>query len=90
MLLERRRIDDARWRKFVELAGKMREADLARELVRRIRDGAPDLDQQAGANAVGEWLDWVEARIAASDPLQGDAAGIFTEIAHADPWAHRE
>ncbi len=87
---QRRRIDDARWRKFVELAGKMRQADLAREFLQRIKDSAPDPGQQAGANSLGEWLRWAEGRIAATDPLQGDAAEIFAEIALTDQWTYRD
>lgn len=86
----RRRLDDARWRKFLELAGEMRKADLARELLDRIKAAEPDLNDEAGVDTVSDWLGWAEARIEALDPLQRTAAELFTDVAATNVWDYRD
>jgi len=87
---QRRRLDAARWRKFLELAGQMREADLARSFLERIRANGPNLAGDVDGSTVGEWLGWVEARIAATDPLAGEVADIFAEVADTSEWDYRD
>jgi hypothetical protein len=86
----RRRLDDAGWRKFLELAGEMKQTDLAREFLDRIKASRPSLTEEAGADAVADWLDWVEARIEATDALNRSAADLISDVAGTNVWDYRD
>lgn len=87
---QRRKLDEARWRRFVELAQSAREVEIAREFLARLKAGEPKLSEQAGADTVGDWIEWAEERIAARDPLARRPAEIFDEIARVSAWAYRD
>lgn len=86
---QRRKLEEARWRRFIELSQSAHEAELAREFLARLRAVEPDLCEAAGGETVGQWVEWAEKRIAEKDPLSRRPAEIFDEIARVNAWSYR-
>ena len=85
----RRHLDDARWRKFVELSEMARQADLAREFLASIRRAEPELNEPVGADSLGDWIGWAEEQLLKRDPLRQNITQVFFEIAKTDQWPYR-
>lgn len=89
-LRQQRKLERDRFRRFLEHAGKWREAELARDFLGALRAAIPDSTALIDGKPAGEWLEWAEARASLHDPLQSDPLGIFESIAQVTNWTYRD
>ncbi|QNQ09637.1 hypothetical protein [Sphingomonas alpina] len=87
---EERRLDKARFRKLLELAGNWREAEAARAFLAVLRDALPIDGEAVGGVETVEWLAWAERRIEAHDRLAGDPRSVLEEIASVTGGTYRD
>jgi hypothetical protein len=85
----RRKRDANRWLRFVEFARAAQEVRAARLLLTELRAQAP-ADAMVGDRPLAEWLDWVEERATALDPLQRGPTSLFSEIADVAEWSYHD
>ena len=87
---ERKRLDDNRWRRFVELAARWRQTDEARRFLTALEQYPDAPGRLANGDSVSDWLAWAEARLAAFDPLAAGPAGVFEDLLKITSWTYRE
>jgi hypothetical protein len=85
---ERKRLDDNRWRRFLESVAQWREAQVAREFIAMIdrlvaaEDGGPE------AAEIASWLAWLHDRVEEHDPLHGGVRGVFVALSSVKSWTY--
>lgn len=89
-LQQQRKLEENRFRRLLEHAGKWREAELARDFLGALRAAIPDSTSLIDGKPAGEWLEWAEACASLHDPLQSDPLGIFESIAKVTNWTYRD
>lgn len=86
---QRRREDDNRWRRFLELAGDWQQAALAREFIATARAGDYGPNEMIGDRTLVDWIDWAERRAEAIDPMTEGSARVFSELVSIRSWTYR-
>lgn len=87
---QQRKLDDNRWRRFVELAVQRREAETARQFLEALKSLGVNLQNEIAGNSIADWIAWVEQRLLRSDPLNHGADAIFETIAQVTTWTYRD
>ena len=77
---EQRKLDDNRWRRFIEFAVKWREVDVAREFLAAVEAQMVGLPEGEEREAITSWLPWLRERVAQHDPLHEGVASIFRNL----------
>jgi hypothetical protein len=84
----RRRLDDNRWRRFVELGARWNQADEVRRFL-AVLEQHPDVAKNlADGTPIAEWLSWARERLAAFDPLAAGPAGVFGDLPRITSWTY--
>ena len=97
-IAEQRRQEEARqqklnrdrYRRFLEHAGRWREAELARQFLAALRGALPEDAAEVAGNPVADWLAWIETSADLYDPLTGDPRDIFKSVAEVTSWTFRD
>lgn len=87
---QRRKLDENRWRRFVELAARKRETDLARAFLEALKEAAPDPQVEVAGSTLAAWIAWAESWLDGRDPLSRGTDAIFREIAEVQPWSYQD
>jgi hypothetical protein len=87
---QQRKLDDNRWRRFVELAVQRREAEAARQFLEALKSLNVNLQNEIAGDSIADWIAWVEQRLLRSDPLNHGADAIFESIAQVTTWTYRD
>ena len=87
---EHKRLDDNRWRRFVELAARWRQTDEARRFLAALEQHPEAAGSIANGDSVSDWLAWAQARLAAFDPLAAGPTGVFEDLLKIASWTYRE
>jgi hypothetical protein len=85
---QQRKLDDNRWRRFVELAVQRREAETARQLLEALKSLDVNLQNEIAGNSIADWIAWAERRLLRSDPLNHGVGAIFEFIAQFTTWTY--
>jgi hypothetical protein len=85
---ERRKLDNNRWRRFLEFAQRRRDAQLARAFLDELKMGNIDLQREIAGYTIEGWIAWAENRVADADPLNQGAYGVFEAIAKVKSWSY--
>lgn len=84
---ERRKLDENRWNRFLEIAEGWRRIEDARAFLARLRElDLPD-PQLIDDLTISDWLDWAEERVAKLDPSAQGVECVFRDIAQVSAWA---
>jgi len=82
-----RKLDDNRWRKFIQYAQQSRDAETVRIFLDRLKKAKYDsTDGQIGGKARGDWISWAENRLKKFDPICGGVDSIFEAINRVTAW----
>lgn len=87
---QRRKLDDNRWRRFVELAQQRRDAETARTFLEALKVASIDVKQEIAGAAIADWIAWAEERLIRMDPLSHGVDAIFETIATVTAWSYRD
>jgi hypothetical protein len=87
---ERKRLDDNRWRRFVELAARWRQTDEARRFLTALEQHPDAARSLANGDSVSDWLAWAQVRLVAFDPLVAGPTGVFEDLLKITSWTYRE
>lgn len=85
---QRRKTDDNRWRKFLELSDHFRRLADARAFVEALRQAQVDPDATVDGTPLSEWLAWAEERLTAADPLKEGSASVFETVSKINSWSY--
>lgn len=83
---QRRREDDNRWRRFLDIAAAWKEAAMAREFIAALRAGEVGGSDLIEGRSVAEWIDWAEQRAHALDAAGGKPATLFADVGAVHSW----
>jgi hypothetical protein len=86
---QRRKLEQNRWRRFVEIAEKWQETRLAREFLEALKRLELDPAQAIAGKSPVDWIAWAEARLLDADPLSYGAEGTFEDVAQVTTWTYR-
>ena len=87
---ERRKLkkaDDNRWRRLVELAHQQREAEIAHDFLKTLKEMDFDPDHQIAGHLVSNWIAWAEDRLEHATPLRQGVNSIFEVLAGITAWS---
>jgi hypothetical protein len=87
---QRRKLDDNRWRRFVELAHQWRAAETARQFIDALKDAGIDPDQHIGDTRAADWIAWAEDRLLKMDPLERGTTDVFRMVAKTTAWTYHD
>jgi hypothetical protein len=87
---ERQREDDNRWRHFVDLAERCRQADDARRFLAALEQHPGKAGTLVDGKTVSHWLVWAWGRLAAFDPSMSDPGAVFDEISKITASTYRD
>lgn len=85
-----RKRDDNRWRRFVEMAGRRRESEIALGLIEALRARPLDEGVHVDGRSPREWLDWAEERARSRDPANHDITQLFVDVANVTAWTYSD
>lgn len=86
----KRKQDENRWRRFVELAARWEEAALATRFIEALRELPADGAEAFGGRTASEWLDWAREKCAEADPLRWPPGEVWCNLAEVSSWDYRE
>ncbi|HVU19451.1 MAG TPA: hypothetical protein VHE09_01895 [Rhizomicrobium sp.] len=84
------KLDDNRWRRFVEFARAHRDIGDAHIFLNTLKGAKFDPSAQITGGTIGEWVAWAEMRLAESDPANSGIPAIFEDIAKTTEWSYRD
>ena len=87
---QRKRLDDNRWRRFVEFAMRWRQTDEARQFLAALKQHPDAAGSLANGYPILKWIEWAQARLVASDPITAGPTGVFEDLLEITPWTYRE
>lgn len=87
---QRRRLDANRWRHFVELAHRSRDAEIARAFVAQLRRLDCDESEAVAGKGLGDWMAWAEKHAHSTDPLGHGVSSIFDSVGEITAWSYRD
>ena len=88
---QKRKQDQNRWRRLVQIAGAWREVEVARDFIAAMRAlPAPEREQLIDGQPFEEWLLWAEQHLESANPLSHGLEGIFKDIAQIQSWTYRD
>lgn len=82
--------DNNQWRRFTDIAQDWRNLELARTFLTALKKTEIDQEKEIGGRKLGEWLSWVEDRIARTDPINAGAEAIFDSVGDVTEWTYRD
>lgn len=85
---QRRKLDDNRWRRFVEIAHQRRDAEIARAFVAQLERLEYDEDEEVAGSRLREWIAWAEEHARLTDPLNHGLDGIFASVGEVTAWTY--
>jgi|ERR1700730_1315893 hypothetical protein len=85
---QRRKLDDNRWRRFIELAQQRRNAEIARAFLEALKTTNFDPQREVAGNSIADWIAWVGGRLSDADPINYGADAIFEAIAKVTTWTY--
>lgn len=85
---QRRKLDDNRWRRFVEIARQHRDAEIARAFVAQLECLEYDEDEEVAGSRLREWMAWAEEHARSMDPLSHGLGGIFASVGKVNTWTY--
>lgn len=77
----RQKEDDDRWAYFVEAAGRWHEMARMQSFLAALKLLPVESADLVNGRSLAEWMDWVDQRIAASDPLRLGLQDLFEDVA---------
>jgi len=86
---ERKRLDDNRWRRFLDFSTSWRQAEAAQHFIAALEAQQPNLDAVVGGKSVADWFEWARERLGELDPLTDGAPGVFEGVARVTAWTYR-
>lgn len=87
---QKRKLDNNRWRRFIEFAMQRREAEIARAFLDALKDMELDAEQEVAGSSIASWIEWAEKRAINADPLNRGVDAIFQSIAEVTTWTYRD
>lgn len=87
---QRRKLDDNRWRRFVDFARQRRDVEVAQAFLDAIRSAAFDAQQDVGGSSIADWIAWAEQRVIDADPIAKGVDGVFRSLAQVTAWTYRD
>ena len=82
--------DRNRLRRLLELAGRAKEVQTAREFLDALAAQTGDITIIVGGRTLDDWIAWARDRLAARAPLQAGSETVFNTVAAIDQWTYRE
>jgi hypothetical protein len=87
---QKRKQDQNRWRRLVQIAGGWREVEAARDFIAAMRALPVPEGQLIEGQPIEEWLVWAEQHLESANPLSHGVEGIFKDIAQVQSWTYRD
>ena len=87
---QRRKLDEGRWKRLVDLSQQWREAALVRRFVARLKREEMEIDRDINGMPLGVWLEWAEKKIAATDPSTWRPEEVFASVASVTTSTYRD
>lgn len=88
---EQKRLDDNRWRHFVEVSERWRQADNAHRFLAALeQQNWKAIEAVPGSRSISDWITWARDRVARFDPLTGGAADVFRQVSEVASWTYRD
>jgi hypothetical protein len=87
---QRRKADRNRWRRFLELAERHREAERARTLLSSLMKSEFDPERIVEGRSMGEWIQWTRDWIDRHDAANRSPAAVFSELASITAWTYHD
>lgn len=81
------KLDENRWRRFVEVAHQWNDAEIARAFIAQVKRLNYDEDEYVAGNPLGAWLAWAEEHTCSADPLNHGLGGIFGSVGEVTAWS---
>ena len=87
---QKRKLDQNRWRRLVQIAGGWREVEVARDFIAAMRQLPVAEGRLVDGQPLEEWLLWAEKHLESANPLSHGVEGIFKDIAQVQSWTYRD
>lgn len=87
---QKRKQDQNRWRRLVQIAGGWREVEVARHFIAAMRALPVPEGQLVDGQSIEDWLVWAEQHLESANPLSHGVDGIFKDIAQIQSWTYRD
>ena len=87
---QKRKQDQNRWRRLVQIAGGWREVQVARDFIAAMRALPVPEGLMIDDQPIEEWLIWAEQHLESANPLSHGVDGIFKDIAQIKSWTYRD
>lgn len=87
---QKRKQDQNRWRRLVQIAGGWREVEVARDFIAAMRALPVPEGMMIDDQPIEEWLIWAEQHLESANPLSHGVDGIFKDIAQIQSWTYRD
>ena len=85
---QRRKADRNRWRRFLEHAGRHREAELARSFLAALKCEGLDPKLTVDGQPLGEWIRWAKDWIETHDTANRGPEWVFGDVAGVTNWTY--
>lgn len=87
---QKRKQDQNRWRRLVQIAGGWREVEVARDFIAAMRQLPVAEGRLVDGQPLEQWLLWAEKHLESANPLSHGVEGIFKDIAQVQSWTYRD
>ena len=87
---QRQKLENHRWRRFMEMAHKWREAEVASGFIEALKQLPTDENKAIGDKSMHEWMRWAEEQVISRNPLNSGSEKIFNSVAKVSAWTYSD
>ena len=85
---QRQKLENHRWRRFMEMAQQWREAEVASGFIAVLKQLPMDEATKLGDKDMAEWMAWAEDQLVSRNPINKGSEKVFASVAKVDTWSY--
>ncbi len=87
---QRQKLENHRWRRFMEMAQQWREAEVASGFITALKQLPMDEAAKFGGKDMAEWTAWAEEQLISRNPLNKGAERIWDSVSKVTTWTYND
>lgn len=87
---QRQKLENHRWRRFMEMASKWRETEVAAGFIAALKQLPVDRTLQAGDRTMADWMAWAEEQLIKRNPLTEGAEQVWDSVSKVTSWTYHD
>jgi hypothetical protein len=87
---QRQKLEDYRWRHFMEMAHQWRDTEIASGLIAALKQLPMGEATKLDDKDMGEWITWAEGQVISRNPLNRGVEQVLDSVSKVTTWTYND